>query len=279
MRSFLTLLCVVIVVNAKAQNCSPTALMKEGAVLEYQSYLPKTNLFGKPKGYHKTVKLVFTVNAVRDSGSNTVSYITKQGISPRNPKKTYKKEIILACNEKFLRIPFDLFNPDTTFLADIYPAGKKWGIFTAHASLDRPSFLFIPHALENVRELEVDKSTSKFEWTVHDFMPGDYTANNRRYEINTNRSSATGMNYSMGSLKNELEIKINKVIVGGKETITTPAGSFDCYKIVLQTDMTIMKKSGPVNYTVYYDPAIGCVKFDVANTTIGGYVELIKVNR
>lgn len=277
MRSFFILACLVITFSGNAQQVT---LMNEGTRLEYQSYIPKTNLLGKHKGYHTSVRLIYTVNAVRDSGSNKVSYITKEGISFKNAKRdTYKKQIVLASNDKLFRIPFDLFNADTSFLADLYPALKKRGFFVAHAALDQPVHVYIPHELDNVRELSTDKSTCRFEITLHDFMP-DEMANRRASTgpVFKDPSMDFGQKTVLGRLKEEVEIRINKAAVNGKQNITTPAGSFSCYKIVLYADMVAMRKSHPVRFILWYDPAIGCIRFEgdgPMNTS--GYVELTKI--
>jgi len=72
------------------------------------------------------------------------------------------------------------------------------------------------------------------------------------------------MNISHGGMQQTLTMLINDRKVEGQESITTPAGTWDCFKISYKCKMGI--KTGPINIpinfegTEWYAPGFGIVK-------------------
>lgn len=67
-----------------------------------------------------------------------------------------------------------------------------------------------------------------------------------------------------GGMKSNVSIDVTDRKVEGKESITTTAGTWDCYKITSHTKMTIKTLVIPINYnsdnTEWFAPGVGVIK-------------------
>jgi hypothetical protein len=237
-----------------AQPCANHALMKKGAQLEYHVYFPKMEQAGGATTYYKASRILFEVAATKDSAASTWSTIIKKGIGLNDERDHCERTLILQCDGRNLLFPFDLYLPDTVYLSDINSKYKDKGFFSAATPMvDAISYIF-PLSLEGVNQLPEGKKQLELKTVVRSFSD-EQTIYQSDY-----RSS----------------IVIKNITVAGKETITTPAGSFVCYKIYVDSDQKMNKFATMSNRgTIYYNTELGVIKFEAPS----GYAELVSVKK
>jgi hypothetical protein len=259
-------------------------LFTKGAELEYKTFT------SRPKGFklelYETTRITLIVTDVIDSNNITYSYITKKGTGIVNPEKdNYEKKLVITrTSDGLIKLPVNLYFIDTSYLADKYHEKKKMKGFHAIAS---------PKG-NDTYTLSVDLEKGKFNYSpqtiVTDFLVRDFviqTKNNPNYDIRDAAAGKQGYTTSPFTTSTDLvETKYSiastakEYKVAGKKKITTPAGNFDCYKIVTRTELKIEKKTIEPITVIYYHPEIGFIKWEQEDTdTNTGYIELIRVKR
>jgi DUF3108-like len=142
--------------------------------------------------------------------------------------------------------------------------------------------------------LSVDLEKGKFNYSpqtiVTDLVVRDFamqTTNNPNY--NQRDVTAGKQGYTTSPLIQDINLVETKYSITttakeykvvGKTKITTPAGSFDCYKIIARTQSKIEKNTIEPITAIYYHPEIGFIKWEQDDTDKKtGYIELIRVKR
>lgn len=70
-----------------------------------------------------------------------------------------------------------------------------------------------------------------------------------------------------------MEYEIRKVTIEGKETITTNAGTFDCYKIKIKGSIEVAASLSKMEKIIYYSEKAGLVKWQEEKS----YIELVEI--
>jgi len=246
MRFILILLLSLSVICSSAQNCTNLALMKKGTKLEY---------IVKGPGYvdGKVLKLVFEVVNVTQSAGNTYSTIIKKGIGIKDPQKDhYQRKIKLQCDGKNLLLPFDFYETDTTYLNDSYLSSviKKNYFLSARAPLENVNYV-IPLQLEGLTSLGegVKQVKQKAKVVAMGAFPG--------YMPVKGQTDLWAKEY-------EIVYTIKDIKMAGRQQITTGAGTFDCYAIVIDRKVQFDGKSPASTVTMYFNKEVGLVKYEIA---------------
>jgi hypothetical protein len=268
---FFTLFFISLVTSA--QDCSTSLLFKKGSELEYKSYAPKAGIFGGNKFFEMT-RLLFTVDDVKDSNHVTYSYITKKGVAANNEKDAYTKKYVLSCDGSIVTVPFDFYSSDTSYLCDIYPKVQNKGYYAA-TTYKGKSFYHFPVNFEKDKfELTGNKLT--MDMTIRDYE-SDNTNMIGGTEFGTKGPSASA---KIAESKFSMDISIKKTETKGKEKITTPAGTYECYKLLLTMDASMFGRGVDMVSAMYYDPGVGFIKSETQQSkNKTGYTELVRVKK
>jgi hypothetical protein len=265
MKFFLFLVFALSATMANAQQCNQHALMKPGTELEYKVSLPINPR--NPVELH----VLLTVSGVKDSTGTMYSEIIKKGGGNKNEKDRYSRQITLECDGKNLKIPFDLYTPDTVFMSEIYKPKASRGFYAANEPIKDDFFSYlVPLSLEGVTELpESGVKVVKQKTTVRDFNQGP------SWEVAGAPSQSQA-----GIIRNTVEYywKILKIKVAGKEKITTPAGTFDCYKIMADCEMEF-GRTIKATLIMYFNNEVGLVKSRAQSQFPMAETELVKVKK
>ena len=284
MKTLLFVLSFSFICTAMQAQTGTEILFTKGAELEYKTYS------SRPKGFkfelYETTRITLIVSDVIDSNNVTYSYITKKGTGISNPEKDhYEKKLVLTrTSDNVITLPVNLYTIDTSYLADKYHDKKKMKGIHAVAS---------PKG-NDTYTLSVDLEKGKFNYSpqtiVTDLVVRDFvmqTKNNPNYDI---RDVAAGkQGYTTSPFNTSTDLVENRYSmtstakeykVGGKTKITTPAGSFDCYKIATRTEVKIEKRTIEPSSVIYYHPEIGFIKWaqEDENIKTGG-LELVRLKR
>src|SRR5262245_57491984 len=149
MKILLLLILTALCMHTHAQNCTNNALMKKGTQLEYEFWGPKPTAFNVKDA--KLSKIIFEVQQVTDSNGSSYSTILKKGIGANNKKDTYQRTIVLECDSKNIRFPFDFYTVDTFFTSDYFSG--KGGYFLANTPLVDANTYIIPLVPDGVSRL------------------------------------------------------------------------------------------------------------------------------
>ena len=272
-----------ILASTQAQTGTEVFFTK-GAELEYKIFS------SRPKGFklelYETTRITLIVTDVKDSNNVTYSYITKKGTGIVDPEKYHyeKKLVITRTSDNVIKLPVNLYTIDTSYLSDKYYDKKKMkGIhavatpkgndtYTLFVDLEKGKFNYSPQTI--VTDL-----------AVRDFMM--QTKNNPNHDLRDVAAGKQGYTTSPFNTSTDLvetkysitsTVKEYKVV--GKAKITTPAGSFDCYKITCRNEVKIEKKVFLQISTISYHPEIGIIKWDQEDEDVKtGYMELVRVKR
>jgi len=261
MRFLLVLILSIAFAFTNAQDCSSHALMRKGSRLEYVTYATGAH------GNFKMARTVFEVLQVMDSAGSRYSSIVKRGIAVNDTSDHYEKPIVLKCDGKNLLFPGNFFGADTTYLCDIYPTVKKRGYYLALTPIQQVITNIIPLQLDGVTKLPVGATQVEQKLTFRNF-PVSEQPEEQRLEgpLEVTERNATFI--------------IKDIRVEGKKTITTAAGSFTCYKVVVDSDYLMDSHPIGSKFVMYFNNEVGLVKVvsevdDKDNK--GGSVELVSV--
>jgi hypothetical protein len=258
-------------VFAFGQDCTTSLLFRKGTTLEYKTSAPKGGLFSRG-GFFEMTRLMFIVNDVKDSNNISYSYVTKVGVNPNDEQSKYEKKYIIACDGINVSIPVDFYGIDTVYFSNMYPKVKKdKGIYSSTVVKGKSLYLFPVNFEKNKFEINGDRLTMNTK--IRDYEMA---------RMQVAGAPNTGMEFS-GRITEDtysMETSVKKYEVKGKEKITTPAGTFDCYKIVVSTDMEAFGRGINNNSIIYYHPEAGYVKSETQQAKIkGGYVELVSIKK
>ncbi len=241
MKLFLIAVFSICCIFSHAQTCGSHALMKKGAKLEYMVYA---------MGFKdsKASKLIFEVADVTDKYST----IIKKGIGIRDAQNDqYTKTLQLQCDGKALLIPFDFYTADTLWFNDGYSyPDKRHVFFTANAPLNDPNAHYsIPLVLDGVTSLPATNKPFKQLTTKAALFSSQAASDWKKLP---GESDIYTQDY-------ELVTTIKEVKIGGKEKITTAAGTFDCYIININCDVQAYGLSLVAKISMDYNPKVGLV--------------------
>jgi hypothetical protein len=106
----------------------------------------------------------------------------------------------------------------------------------------------------------------------------DYGFENKR-DGNTGKSS-TSVSSNPRKSKYIIQTTINNTSVKGKEKIVTVAGTFNCYKLLMTTNMQTMGRNIDMVSAMFYDPEKGLIKTETLESKVkSGYTELVRVKK
>jgi hypothetical protein len=230
--------------------------MKKGAQLEYNMYMPQSNLdMSLSSADVKISRLLFDVDQVRDSAGSAYSTIIKRGFSVADEKDHYERKIVLQCDGKNLRLPYDLYTSDTLYTRDIYPKERRdnHGYALAFTPLEDAITYIVPLVMEGINKLpegkkQLEQKVKRRVWTE-----------------------------DRGLVKVEVTntITIKNIRLDNKETVKTEAGSFVCFKIYVDSDQVIGKRTIPLKYWMFFNPTVGLIKMEGP----GGNIELVSFKK
>lgn len=178
------LIMLMVAISAKAQNCEGFFPMKQGAVIETQSFNPKDKL----QGMHRQ-----TILAV-DQVDEGVAIKVKSEQLDEKGKPSFEQELNMRCVD-------DVFYMDMKDMLD-------------------------PKTMGGFQDMEVSVSGVDLEFPG--IMQVGQTLNNGNIKMSVSSSGFTVMN---------MEVKILNRKVEAYEPVTTPAGTFDCFKISYDIEM------------------------------------------
>jgi hypothetical protein len=237
MKQLLILLCCFSFGFIMAQDCTQHALMQKGAQLEYKLYSPKPDSSNNMTG-RAISRMLYEVEQVKDSAGSIWSTISKKGFGMHYKHHHYERKIVLQCDGRNLLIPFDFFGCDTLYAKDLWPDIEKYdnGWSYGCQPLDNAITYIVPLVMDCITGLpegqkKVVQITQKGYTAYTTFKKVDYYT--RAYNI-----------------KN---IKLD-----GKEWVTTPAGSFYCYKFCME--FTVDDYTEPEVSWLYFNSVVGLVK-------------------
>jgi hypothetical protein len=237
MKQLLILLCSFSFDFIMAQDCTQHALMQKGAQLEYKLYSPKPDSSNNMTG-RAISRMLYEVEQVKDSAGSIWSTISKKGFGMHYKHHHYERKIVLQCDGRNLLIPFDFFGCDTLYAKDLWPDIEKYdnGWSYGCQPLDNAITYIVPLVMDCITGLpegqkKVVQITQKGYTAYTTFKKVDYYT--RAYNI-----------------KN---IKLD-----GKEWVTTPAGSFYCYKFCME--FTVDDYTEPEVSWLYFNSVVGLVK-------------------
>lgn len=245
MKKWLFLLCSLSYGFLMAQDCTSHALMQKGAQLEYRQYW---TIGG---GNSAKSRLLFDVEQVKDSAGSTWSTVTKRGFGIFDPKDHYERKIVLQCDGKNLLFPYDFYSCDTLFTGDAYsrkPVDDKFGYAKAYTPLENATTYIVPLKLECIVGLPEGK---------------------KRFEQKAKRGYTPFV--ICKSMSDGYFVEINSIKLEGKKMVTTPAGTFTCYKFFVEEatpDFTY-------EYWLYFNSEVGLVKYEHVNF----YIELTSIRK
>ena len=232
-----------------AQDCTSHTLMQKGVQLEYMQYWGQRDT----SAFKPVARLVFEVEQVKDSAGSTWSTITKTGFSPSDKNRHYQSKILLQCDGKHMLFPYDFLSPDTLYTRDVAVELKDlkkdtFGYAWAYTPLTNAITYIVPLVMDTITELPEGEKRFTKRWK-------------RGYWHKIPNT---------GGWDIKLEVKIKGIYLEDKEWITTPAGTFFCYKFRLVQE----SYSVPIAY-LYFNPGLGMVKYDQFNA----YIELISIRK
>jgi hypothetical protein len=227
-----------------AQDCTSHALMQKGVQLEYKEY------WVTPSRKIPVARLLFTADQVTDSAGSTWSSITKSVFSNIDPNDHYERKLVLQCDGKNLLFPYDLYYTDTIYRRDFYPEARSGDYSYAVV------YLPLKDAITYIVPLTMDCIVSLPEG---------------RKQVDL-LAKAGYLNFNLCTIRkfNVESVRINRIILEGREIVTTAAGNFDCYKFCMEL---IENGSDTAQFTLYYNKEAGFVKLEDYRR----YVELISI--
>lgn len=175
---------LIIAMSASAQNCEGFFPMKQGAVIETQSFNPKDKLQGTNRQ---------TILAVDPLDEGVAIKVKSEQLDEKgNP--SFEQELTMRCVG-------DVFYMDMKDMLD-------------------------PKTMGGFQDMEVSVSGVDLEFPG--VMQIGQTLNDGNIEMSASSSGFTVMN---------MEVKILNRKVEAYEPVTTPAGTFDCFKITYDVEM------------------------------------------
>ncbi|MDY0103120.1 MAG: hypothetical protein RBS07_09270 [Lentimicrobium sp.] len=178
------LIMLMTAISAQAQNCEGFFPMKQGAVIETQSFNPKDKLQGTNR------QTILAVDQIEDGMAITV----KSEQLDEKGKPSFEQELTMRCVD-------DVFYMDMKEMLD-------------------------PKTMGGFKDMEVSVSGVDLEFPG--IMEVGQTLNDGNIEMSASSSGFTVMNMTVKILNRKVE---------AYEPVTTPAGTFDCFKISYDIEM------------------------------------------
>lgn len=253
-----------IVLNA--QDCNTSLLFKKGTEIEYKTYSPKGGLLSKDEFFEIT-KLIFIVEDVRDSIGAKYSFVTKIGINPNDEKIKYQKNYVIHCDGTKIKIPMDFYSVDTVYFSNVYPkTTREKGIYSSVTYKGSDAYVF-----------PTDFEKYKFETTGNQISVNTKI---RDYEMRFDQHGTPEKTARIVENTFPMDMNIKKKDYKGKEKISTPGGTFECYKIVIAAESEVLGRRLNTDMLLYYNAEVGLVKYEAQQSKFkSGYTELVSVKK
>ena len=114
-------------------------------------------------------------------------------------------------------------------------------------SIDFESMLS-PQLLEQFKDMDYELTGTNMDW------PNDLSVGQNLPDSNMN------MKISMGGMNMNMDMNITNRKVSGKEKVTTPAGTYDCFVISHDTNVSMMGTSHKTSTKQWVSEGVGLVK-------------------
>lgn len=245
-------------------------LFNQGTTLEYQTYLPRTGLFGKHKGYFETTRITYTTNEMTDNGSGMKkAVITKAGVPYAETKRDlhWQTQINLELDNGVVKFPPMFYYADTVYLCDVYKVrGPREKVVYSASKIEEGSTT--DYSLTENNYINIGNEQYKLTSFIKDPEGAEGAAFVSGGHADYSGAKMTGHMQTISS-KNE-----------GKTKIRVPAGMFECDKIVKTIELTVYKRTKSVKIIYYISPEVGLVKTEsLEGDLLSGYTELVKVKK
>jgi hypothetical protein len=250
MNSFIRLfLCSLISTPLFSQNCSSFVWFKPGAVLEYDAYMP--NGGNGSENSVRVLRITFNVDSIADSSGKRFAFITKKGEGLKK-NNSYERQLKVVCDDGRIGFETNHFTPDTIFHPD-YPvlAFKKYTIAIASGG-----GMFFPFsAAKSVGSIQTMKVAPN---TYHYMQTGIF----EQKPLLTMESDYV------------VKSKIIRLQLLGADTLSSPAGTFICSKLLLVTEFEFKTFNKEIITHIYYNKEVGIVKWEEG----GSYSMLTRID-
>ena len=247
MRVYFIVLLMIPCLYAHSQDTVNLVLFKQGTRLEYKNYMYDPNSYGTKRRVGQLTRIILTVDSVTQKEGVIKTYITKKGISANNPDNNYKKSFCLQSNGKLAILPYVLYMVDTTYTSDINVVGSGRGKVFWSIDLPQNALAFlVPASLKGAHDVAFDKKTFK----------------GRLWQKDLPYRRDGDMDYT-----------VRKLYVDGEQQITTKAGTFDCYKMIMEQEVNVMGKHAIVRLEIFYNEPNGIVRVNQDT----GFMELADI--
>ncbi|MFT3750319.1 MAG: hypothetical protein QM768_18530 [Agriterribacter sp.] len=246
-------------------------LFNQGAVLEYQTYLPRTGIFGKHKGYFETTRLTYTItNTTRDSASGAKkALITKYGVPYAETKRDlhWQTQMNLELDNGIVKFPPIFYYPDTVYLCDVYKIhGPREKVVYSASKMEEGGTT--NYSLNENNYVNIENEQYKISSFIKDPEGAEVAA------------FASGSHADYSGAKTIVRMRTISSINEGKTKVSVAAGTFACDKIVKTIEITVYKRARIVKIIYYISPQVGLVKTEsLDGDLLSGYTELIRVKK
>lgn len=259
MKLILTAMALLLMTAASAQQCNNHLLMKEGTEMEYLI----TQTYGKTLYATRLQYTVLSVDSDSAAGA-TKSKILKKGISSNNDNHFCRREITLECDGKNIGLPFDFIFTDTIFMSDLYKRVKRRHAYWANLPNNGPATYIIPLDLVNTKQMPEGAREVELKYNRYNIEEMDRVG-----------FSHEPRGVVQSRKKGEFKHKIKEIRIAGTQKISTGAGSFNCYKIIVQ-----FVEPAPVMMTMYINEQVGLVRYTLPGARGGGTEgELVRLRK
>ena len=233
-----------------SQDCKSFVWFKQGSHLEYRSFAIKEQ---KSQGqFEEVARFSFTVEGVSDSMVNRTAYVTKR-VEMINKKRIFEKQLKVICLDG--RIGFEMSH----FLCDT--------IIRAYYPLDTDQmFSFVSSARGG---MIFPFSAAKSVGSTQELL---VSIKGKYYDPGTKYKSPS---WSASEDKYAAKSTVVKLELLGEETVTCPAGTFNCFKLLLTREFDFGTRiRRQLAAYLYYNKEIGIIKWEDAIS----YTELTAVS-
>ena len=251
MKNFtLTLISIFLSTLLFSQECKSFIWFKQGTQLEYRSFATKDQ---KDKGeFEEVARFKFRVESINDSIANRTAYITKR-VETIKKKRVYEKQLRVICLDGKIGFEMSHFLCDTIVRA-YYPLDIDRTFSFAGSARGGMIFPFsAKKSMGSTQDLFVS-------------IRGNY------YNPGTRSKNPS---WSASEDKYAAKSTVVKLELLGEETVTCPAGTFNCFKLLLTREFDFGTRiRRQLGAHLYYNKEIGIVKWEDAIS----YTELTSIS-
>jgi hypothetical protein len=212
----------------------------------------------KFKGYNPSTRLVYTIiNSEKDNSGKVIVNLTKKGFAYNTDKQfSWEKKEQISFSKDQVDIPLGFYMSDTTFLCDYHrkaSAYQKRRIVYSAMKFENQKIGY-PFSMQKEQQLPLYNLIITGRVNDPDIAGMDGFVNNRSASSAGSRSSS--------KLNARLDLSIVERRVIGTTKVTTPAGVFECYKILEVMELDKKAKYSRFEQYIYLSKEYGVVKIE-----------------